>query len=325
MSTVAINPEILVIGTGAVGGFYGGKLAQAGAKVSTLCRSDFDIVKSQGIIVESCWSDFKFVPQKVIREPQEYDSKPDYVLVALKALPQLNIYELIRSVVGPGTSIVLLQNGIDIECPVAKAFPKNEIISGLAFICVSRTAPGTIRHFDYGRLTIGCFPHGISEKVRRMCELLTLSGVPCEISDNIVTERWKKLVWNAPYNAISVLGHGKNTREIMECPESVHLVKGIMREVCEVAESAGHHLPRQIVDQHLEQTVVMKPYKTSMLLDHEAEKPMEIEAIYGNTIRIAKRNRVEIPNIICIYGLLKLISHSRARLHSSLKQNGHPT
>ena len=304
----AIKPEILVIGTGAVGGFYGGKLAQADTKVSTLCRSDFDIVKSQGINIESCWSNFKFMPQKVISRPQEYSGKPDYLIVALKALPELKVQETIQSVVGPNTSIVLLQNGIDIERPIAKAFPENEIISGLAFVCVSRIAPGYIRHFDYGRLTIGCFPQGISKKVKQLGELLTSSGVPCEVSNSIITERWKKLIWNVPFNSISVLGSGLNTKEIMDYPESVELVREIMQEVCDVAESAGHRLGRIVIDQHLEHTKVMKPYKTSMLLDYEAGKPMEIEAICGNPLRIAKQNRVDVPNMNCIYNLLKLLT-----------------
>ena len=302
------NPEILVVGTGAVGGFYGGKLAQAGATVSTVCRSDFTTVAACGIRVKSCWENFQFFPRKVIRTPKEYGGIPDYVLVALKVLPSVNVPEMLRDVVGPKTSIFLLQNGIDIEPPIAKSFPGNEIVSGLAFVCVSRTAPGCIHHLDYGRVTIGCFPTGTSKKAQQLQELFLASGVPCEISDDIVTERWKKLVWNAPFNSVSVLGRGLDTRAMVKSRISLELVTGVMKEVCKVAEAAGHKLPDQIVDHYIAQTRTMKPYKTSMLLDYEAGSPMEIEAILGNSVRIAQRNGVETPFLSCLYSLLTLIN-----------------
>ena len=304
------NPKILVIGTGAIGSFYGGKLAQAGASVSTLCRSDFEIVKSQGIRVKSSWGDFKFFPKKVICKVDEYEEKPDYLLVTLKALPTLNVPHLIANVAGPRTSIVLLQNGIDIESPFAKAFPQNEIISGLAFICVSRTSPGCVNHLDYGKLSIGNFPNGVSEKVKILCDLFKLSGVPCESSANIITQRWKKLMWNAPFNSISVLGGGLTTMEIMDSPLAAKLAKEIMKEVCEIGQLEGHNLSHLVIDQHLEHTRVMKPYKTSMLLDYEAGKPLETEAILGNAVRIAQKHCLTVPRLSCIYSLLKLIGLS---------------
>ena len=302
------KPEILVVGTGAVGGFYGGKLAQSGAKVSTVCRSDFSVVSSKGITIKSCWSDFQFFPNKVLRSPEEFEGYPDYILVATKVLPSIKLSVMIESVVGPKTTIVLLQNGIDIEPPIAKSFPKNELISGLAFVCVCRTAPGVIQHLDYGRLTLGCFPKGRSTKIDLLHQLFLSSGIPCEISTDIIIERWKKLVWNVPFNSISVLGGGLNTREIIASSRSINFVKKIMQEVCRTAQSSKHTIPTQIIDQHLKHTKIMKPYKTSMLLDYQAGNPMEIEAILGNTMRIALRNGVETPFLSCLYNLLKLLA-----------------
>ena len=302
-----MDPRILVVGTGAVGGFYGGKLAQAGARVATLCRSDYEAVKSEGIRVTSTYGNFHFIPEKVIRHLKEYGSPPDYLLVGLKVLPEINTAEVIKEAVGPDTAVILLQNGVEIEEPVARAFPNNQIISGLAFICVTRTDPGHIVHVDFGRLVIGLFPAGKSEKADQLAGLFKDSGVPCTVSEDVVTDRWRKLVWNAPFNPISVLAGGADTKTMVENPESLELARQVMEEVCRIAEAVGHPLPAGVVKENIEGTRRMSPYKSSMLVDFEAGRPMEVEAILGNGIRAAKRHNLAVPYMESLYGLLKLV------------------
>ncbi len=316
-----MQPRILVVGTGAIGGFYGGKLVQAGASVSTLCRSDYELVKSKGITVTSTLGDFHFTPEKVIRNLGEYGPPPDYILVGLKVLPEIDTVEIIKEVVGPETAIVLLQNGVEIEEPVARAFPDNEIISGLAFICVTRTSPGHIDHTDFGRLVIGRFPAGKSAKAEKLATLFNDSGVVCDLSEDVATARWRKLVWNAPFNPISVLGGGVDTKTMVENPESLELARNVMEEVCLIAAAAGHPLPGEIVQQNIDGTRVMAPYKSSMLVDFEAARPMEIEAILGNGLRVAKRHDVSAPHMESLYGLLKLVD-SKIRDEESQKASG---
>jgi len=301
------QPRILVVGTGAIGGFYGGKLAQAGARVATLCRSDYEMVKSKGIRVTSSLGDFHFTPEKVIRDLKEYGSPPDYVLVALKVLPEISTAEIIKEVVGQDTAIVLLQNGVEIEEDLVKAFPNNEIISGLAFICVTRTDPGHIDHVDFGRLVIGRFSTGKSAKTEELAKLFTDSGLSCTVSEDVVTDRWRKLVWNAPFNPISVLAGGADTKTMVENPESLELARQVMEEVCRIAEAVGHPLPAGVVKENIEGTRRMSPYKSSMLVDFEAGRPMEVEAILGNGIRAAKRHNLAVPHMESLYGLLKLV------------------
>lgn len=302
-----MKPRILVVGTGAIGGFYGGKLAQAGARVATLCRSDYETVKSEGIKVTSTLGDFHFTPEKVIRDLNEYSPPPDYILVALKVLPEIDTTEIIKDVVGPETAIVLLQNGVEIEEPLVKAFPNNEIISGLAFICVTRTDPGHIEHVDFGRLVIGRFPAGKSDKTDQLARLFNDAGLPCTASEDVVTDRWRKLVWNAPFNPISVLAGGADTKTMVENPESLQLARQVMEEVCEIAAAVGHPLPPGVVQENIEGTRRMSPYKSSMLVDFETGRPMEVEAILGNGIRAAKRHKLAVPYMESLYGLLKLV------------------
>jgi len=144
-------PKVLIVGTGAVGGFYGGRLALARARVATLCRSDYETVRSQGIMVKRVWGDFQFTPEKVIRRAAEYGPPPDYILVALKVLPGVDPVEIIRDAVGPETAIILVQNGIGIDGPVAAAFPRNEVIGAVAFIAVSRTGDSWIIQRPFSR------------------------------------------------------------------------------------------------------------------------------------------------------------------------------
>ena len=312
-----MQPRILVVGTGAIGGFYGGKLAQAGGRVTTLCRSDYELVKSKGITVTSTLGDFHFTPEKVIRDLGEYGPSPDYILVGLKVLPEIDTAAIIKEVVGAETAIVLLQNGVEIEEPVARAFPDNEIISGLAFICATRTSPGHIDHTDFGRVVIGRYPASKSVKVEELARLFSEAGLKCEVTEDAVTARWRKLVWNAPFNPISVLAGGADTKTMVENHESVELARKVMEEVCKIAEAVGHPLPPGVVRENIEGTRRMSPYKSSMLVDFEAGRPMEVEAILGNGIRAAKRHNLAVPHMESLYGLLKLVDKKIRRRRSA--------
>lgn len=299
--------KILVVGTGAVGGFYGGYLAKSGTSVSVLSRSDFHIVREKGIKIKSLLGDYNFVPDQVVKNVSDYKGTPDYILVATKVLPELNISSLIKSAVKPGTSIILLQNGIDIEKDAVSSFPDNEIISALAFICVSRPSYGEIDHTDFGSLIIGRYPRGRSQKINELSDMFTASGIKCTIDENITGSRWKKLVWNAPFNPISVLGGKLDTREMTESDEVLTLSRAIMSEIIELARLEGHSLPEKIIENTIETTKKMVPFKTSMLQDFERRKPMESEAILGNALRLGKKHDLDMPYTESLYLMLTTV------------------
>lgn len=301
-----MNPKILLIGTGAVGSYFGGRLAQAGASVSTLCRSDYDIVRSSGISIKSIAGNFYFKPEQVMHDISEYKDEPNFIIVATKALPEIQISELIKKTVYPHTAIVLLQNGIGIEDDVASAFPLNEIISGITFIYVTRTSFGFVDHQGYGKISLGLFPTGTSQNVEILAQRFISSGVPCEIQNDIIAARWKKLVWNASFNPISVLGGGATTIDMINSEPTLMLIQEVMKEVILLSEKTGHPVPLSLINTIINDTKSAKPAKTSMLLDYEQKRPMEVEAILGNAVRIAQRYSVSIPYIISLYGLLKL-------------------
>ncbi|MDP1774178.1 MAG: 2-dehydropantoate 2-reductase [Methylobacter sp.] len=297
--------KVLVIGAGAIGAFYGSLLAQAGAEVSVVCRSDYDRVKQHDFIINSqALGRWNFTPAQVLKNVTDFKGTPDYILLCTKVIPTLDRIALIRPIVGRNTSIVFIQNGVEIEQEMLNAFPNNELVSGLAFICCNRTGPGEILHLAYGRLALGNLPNGISRKTAQLCELFNQSGIECGAVDNIVTGRWQKCVWNAPFNPLSVLSGGLLTLDILQTQE--FFVRSIMQEVCDIAAASGHPLPDDIVNINIENTYAMPPYKTSMLLDYESGQPMETEAILGNAVRAAQRLGIAVPHLDSVYALMKL-------------------
>lgn len=303
--------NVLVIGTGAVGSFYGAQLAHQGADVSVVARSDHDHVSQHGIYIRSPLGDYHFVPRQVVRDAAELPEKPDYALLCVKVVDHADRVGLLRGALGPHTTIVLVCNGIDIEAEIAAAFPDNELISGLAFICVTRTAPGHIWHQAYGRMALGDYPGGLTDKARQLAAVFELAGVPCVATEDIAAARWQKCVWNAPFNPLSVLSGGLSTNDILSTQEP--FVRAIMGEVCEAAAALGHALPADVVEKNIASTRKMPPYKTSMLLDFEAGRPMETEAILGNAVRAGQRAGVPIPHLESVYALMKLRELQRDR------------
>ena len=164
----------------------------------------------------------------------------------------------------------------------------------------------TIDHQDYGRITIGNYPFGIDEQTEKLGKLFQQSGVECLITENIQESRWKKLIWNAPFNPISVLGGGVTTKEMLSDPTSVAFIRRVMQEVSTLANAEGYPLDSSVIEENLRDTEKMKPYKSSMLLDYEAKRPMEVEAILGNVLKIAKKHRIEVPYLSGLYALLSL-------------------
>ena len=298
--------RVLVIGSGAIGSFYGALLAKAGVTVSVLARSDYEHVKAHGIDIhsETRLGSWHFTPDQVVARATDLTEKPDLILLCIKLVDGADRAALIRDALGPDTAIVLVSNGVEIEDEVALAFPDHELISGLAFICVTRTAPGKIWHQAYGRLALGNYPGGLSEKTRALAAAFENAGIGCAANEDIVTARWQKCLWNAAFSPLSVLSGGLSTAEILTTQEP--LIRAIMAEVCAIAAALGHELPAGIIDQQIDGTHKMPPYKTSMLLDFEAHRPMETEAILGNTVRAGARAGVPRPHLDTLYGLMKL-------------------
>jgi len=308
--------RILVVGAGAIGAFYGAALQAAGADVSVVCRSEYETVRESGFSVESKrLGDRVFRPVQTLRSAGDYQGgPPDYVIVCVKVVEGTDRAALIRDAIGPQTAIVLIENGVEIEGEIAEAFPDNELISALAFVQVSRVAPGKVRHYAFGDLSFGNYPSGLSDRAKRLGTLLETGGVKCTLTEDVVSVRWQKCLWNAVFNPISVMGGVLDTGHILGSEEGEALVRCTMREVCAVAAAAGHPIPEALIDQYIDGTRKAPAYKTSMALDYENGRPMETEVILGNAVRAGRRENVAIPSLEALYALMKMVER-KSGLH----------
>jgi 2-dehydropantoate 2-reductase len=301
--------NVLIVGAGAVGALFGSGLARQGARVAVVCRSDYDAVSRDGYDIHSpVFGDHRFRPDRVYREVAECREPPDYLLLTSKVLESVDRAALIRPAVGPSTVIVLIQNGVDIEAPIAAAFPDNELLSSLAFVAVGRSAPGRVNHLSLGSLILGRYPSGVTPAAQALAAAFEAGKVPCKLTENVVGARWQKAVWNAVFNPISILGGVLDTDAMLRTDAEVAFARSAMQEVCDVAQAAGHPQSPSLIEQMLATTRAMPAYKTSMALDYENGRPMEIEAILGNTVRAGRKVGVATPNLDAIYALAKMVA-----------------
>lgn len=306
----AEQPSILIVGAGAIGALYGSALARQGAKVAVVCRSDYEQVLQHGYAIRSrLLGDHVFRPHAVLREVSQCASPPDYLILTVKVLPEVDRAALIRPAVGPNTAIVLIENGIDIETDIVAAFPQNEVLSVLAFVQVNRTAQGEIVHHALGSLAMGRYPCGITPAARRLAALIDASQLGCNLTENVVTARWQKAVWNTAFNPISILGGALDTEMMLRTKQNQDLLRSAMNEVCAVAAAAGHPMHPKLVDRMIADTRALPGYKTSMAVDYANGRPMEIEAILGNVVRAGRKSGVAIPVLETIYALAQLVEN----------------
>lgn len=305
-----------IIGSGAVGGLYGAKLQKAGHKVSFLLRSDYQHVIEKGLIIESVDGDFTLPEVDAYNDVKKMPI-PDVIVVALKATQNHLLPELLLPLVKKNTVVLLLQNGINIEPKIYQIIGSNALIGGLCFVCSNKVGAGKISHLDYGTVTIGEYfpdnrPAGITEQMREIAQDFEQASIPIELSEDLLLARWKKLVWNIPYNGLSVVLNAR-TNEIMANTDTRFLVEKLMWEVAAGAKSCGRIIDDSFIQKMLDHTEKMKPYFTSMKLDYDRKKPLEIEAIVGNPLGMAKESGVDLPMISLLYRQLKFLDFRNQR------------
>jgi 2-dehydropantoate 2-reductase len=299
-----------ILGTGALGGFYGGKLQKVGLDVHFLVNSDREHVRKHGLVVESKDGDFHLPAVKAYGEAENMP-QCDVVVIALKTTKNHLLPKILPPVVKEDGVVLVLQNGLGIEDEVAQIVVNTHVVGGLCFLCSNKIAPGHIRHVDYGQITLGEYRSnysaaGITEKMEQIGADFESAGISIELTEDLLLGRWQKLVWNIPYNGLSVILNA-TTDELMANVYTHKLVEQLMGEVLLGAKSMGRIIPKSFVDKMLNYTSKMTPYRTSMKIDYDERRPLEVEAIFGNPLRKAIANSVNLPMIECLYQQLKFI------------------
>src|SRR5215469_9656698 len=196
--------KIAVAGPGAVGSYYGAKLCSAGQDVHFLLRSDYDAVRRNGVSINSPEGDFN-VRLKCARAPEEIGPS-DLVLIALKTTANDQFPKLLPPLVASHTAVITLQNGLGNEEELAKLFPIEQIMGGLCFVCLNRTAPGVVQHMAHGLVVLGEFQRWPEPRTHDIASLFRNAGVNCKVAENLIRAHWEKLIWNIPFNGLGVAG-----------------------------------------------------------------------------------------------------------------------
>lgn len=298
-----------IIGTGAVGGYYGGRLANAGHDVHFLLHSDYEYVRENGFHVESCNGSFHLPRPNVYHSVHDMP-QADVVIVALKTTRNALLAELLPPLLHPQTLVLLIQNGIGLEPDVQKMFPGLWLAAGLAFICSAKTGPGQVSHQCYGHINIGNYSCPDARIMEQLIADFNASGIKAaEVEYH--EARWKKAVWNMPFNGMTVVMDAQ-TDKLLQNPSTMALIRRQMLEVIGAARALGvQNIDDSFADRMIQNTLDMVPYSPSMKLDHDFHRPMEIDYLYTRAIAEAHKAGFAMPCLEMLEAQLRFIQEKR--------------
>lgn len=298
------SPKVVIFGTGSIGSIYSFILARAGCHITAICRSNYNAVKANGIQIESSLFGSQHVKPDIVSTSVP-SGRYDYVVVTSKAFPNSNQAQLLVPAITPGhTTIVLIQNGIDIEGPYRAKFPDNPILSCVVYMPVTQTAPGVFVHKEVERLVTGTFPATAppahKDTAQAFGALIKAGGGTAKVLADVQGERWQKLLVNGAWNPICALTRSQdaeflsqNSSELFK--PALDVIEGVMKEVSLVATAAGYpgvnaakvewQLSRASARITGEKNQGVEP---SMMADAIQGRQMEVDAIVGNAVKKAE-------------------------------------
>ena len=306
------NFRIAIVGTGAIGLYYGGKLAHFGRDVHFLLRTDYEAVRKRGLRIRSKTKNIHIARVNTARSTEEI-GPCDLVIVAVKTTSNADLPPLIAPLLGEQTMILTLQNGLGNEEFLAQNFGAERILGGICFICLNRTEPGVVERFDNGRLTIGEFRGHPRPRLHDIAWEFKRCGIVCRVAANLALERWRKLVWNIPFNGLSVVAGGIDTAAILADDSLFQLALELMDETIAIANACGHNLPTAIALEQIKQTRTMGDFKPSTLIDYLAGRPLEIEPIWGEPLRRGQAKGIEAPQLAKLYHELTALDRAERK------------
>lgn len=305
--------SVAVVGSGAIGLYYGGRLAAAGEDVRFLMRSDFEAVSRDGLKVESVHGDFEVPQVKAFRTPEEI-GPVDLIIVSWKATSNTQLEAVLPTLLHPETQVLTLQNGLGNCERIAGITGPQRVLGGLCFVCINRISPGLVRHSAGGRVSIGEWRPGIPGRAVEIARRFKAAGIPGNAVTNLEQAQWEKLVWNVPFNGLSVAEGGVTTDVLLASKDTETEIRALMTEVIVSARSLGLDLGDGLIDFNIDRTRPMGSYRTSSMIDYVEGREVEIEPIWQEPIRRAKAAGVQIPHW---ENLLQRIEQRIEQRHSS--------
>jgi 2-dehydropantoate 2-reductase len=253
------------------------------------------------------------------------------VIIGLKTTANSEFPKLLPPLVAERTTILTLQNGLGNEEQLAALFSPEQIMGGLCFVCLNRLQPGVVHHIDHGLVVLGEFARYPEPRTHELATLFKQAGVPCKVTDNLARAHWEKLAWNIPFNGLGVAaaagysavlagalldsGHALkeclNTAQLLADPRWEALARELMLEVAATARALGFNVPDDLAEKQIERTRTMGPYKASTLLDFERGQPLELESLFLEPFRQAKKAGVPVPRLEALCRVLSALDSAR--------------
>lgn len=305
--------RIAVIGAGAVGCYYGARLAEAGHEVHFLMRRDYEAVRTRGLRIVSKDGDLHLSQPHIARDASEIGAV-DWVVCALKATAIEEARTLVAPCMGPSTRILVLMNGLGLEDRFASWFGAERVFGGLAFTCINRGEPGVVHHIDYGPVTIG---HLLDDPAEVDTALALWAGARVETvrAASLLAGRWTKLCWNIPFNGLAVTAGGITTDRILADPALRAAVSALIVEVAAAgnADLAAHGAAARLdgpttARNMIAATEAMAAYRPSTMIDFVEGQPMEVAAIFEEPLRRAIALGVETPLLSLVTGQMRALN-----------------
>lgn len=318
--------KIAIVGAGAIGGYVGAKLSLAGEDVTFIVRgANLDAISRNGmkLILED---GSEHVARAKATDNYRLAGRQDLVILALKAHQLESIADQLHHLLGPETAIVTMQNGIpywyfhknggalqgsilktvDPTGEISEKIPASRVIGCVVYPASELVAPGVVRHFEGERFPLGELDGSHSERVTRISECFVNAGFKAPVLDDIRSEIWLKLWGNLSFNPISALTHSTLV-DICQFPLSRALAAALMTEAQAIAHKLGITF-RVPLDKRIAGAEKIGKHKTSMLKDVEAGRALEIDALVGSVIELARLTQTPTPHLDTVYALVKLLA-----------------
>ena len=303
--------SVAVVGSGAIGLYYGGRLAAAGEDVRFLMRSDWDAISQGGLKVASVHGDFELPRVQAYRTPQEI-GPVDLVIVAWKTTANHELARILPPLLHAGTQVLTLQNGLGNCETLAKIVGRERVLGGLCFVCINRISPGLVSHSAGGKMTLGEMQPDESGRVLEIERRFQAAKIHAVSVQNLAKSQWEKLVWNIPFNGLSVAEGGVTTDVLLASPETEIEVRALMAEVIAAANAQGLGLGGELIDSNLDRTRPMGPYRTSSMIDFVEGREVEVTPIWREPLRRAALLGVPMPHLeVLLRRIERRVSESR--------------
>jgi 2-dehydropantoate 2-reductase len=286
--------SVAIVGSGAVGLYYGARLAAAGEDVRFLLRSDFAAISRVGLKVASVHGDLDLPQVKAYRSAAEI-GPVDLVIVAWKATSNDQLAAVLPPLLHANTQVLTLQNGLGNCESLAAIVGPGRVLGGLCFVCINRSAPGQVVHSAGGRVSLGEWQPDGTGRAAELERRFKAAKIQAVAVDDLAKAQWDKLVWNIPFNGLSVAEGGVTTDRLLATPQGEAKLRALMGEVVATAQALGLDLSEDLIDFHIERTRPMGPYRTSSMIDFVEGREVEVEPIWDEPLRRARAAGVAMP------------------------------